>query len=244
MKAQSMPKSGIASNLARKTISLCWLALAAVVLTSVGMSHAVAQDQSSPVTNNSRRALVPATLHGELCPIPRNQTIDASGYSVLASDMPKGWKPNNGLNGTSSDTYYAHTFYWNPSGACCQATRAVLTVTFTALQRGRSSTSKDAGNDDFFFYGPGGVIIPVPGTGPIWTARWPFNVGATVTRTVTITNPAILNSGRLSLSVEDDTAITSATLQVSECCVNARGDNAKVVLMPSGMAPHSKRSHH
>lgn len=61
------------------------------------------------------------------------------------------------------------------------------------------------------------ITAGVTGTGPIWTAC-PFAAGATVTRTVTITNPAILNSGHVSLAIQDDTAITSASLKVFECC--------------------------
>ncbi len=167
----------------------------------------------------------PDTRVVHACPAPFKTRVSASDYSVLQSEMPEQWKPGNGLNGTKRDTFYAHTFYWKTQGgccSCCQMTSATLNVTFRALSSGRSPSSSDAGNDGFYVVTTNGanVAAGVNGTGPVWSNH-PFSAGNTVTKTVVITNPDILNSGHLSILVQDDTAITSASLSIVGCCVNS-----------------------
>ncbi len=160
----------------------------------------------------------------QTCPMPLNTRVDATDYSILEDDMHPRWTTGNGLNGTSINTFYAHTFRWETQQddcTCCQITRAVMSVTFEALFPGNSQTSSDAGNDSFHITSSGGTIVQsgISGTGRVWTT-WPFNTGNTITKTVVITNQAILNSGHLSFFVEDDTAITAASLTIQGCCVN------------------------
>ncbi|MGE3972530.1 MAG: hypothetical protein AB7E78_14380, partial [Porticoccaceae bacterium] len=146
---------------------------------------------------------------------------------IETADMPSHWQQGNGLNGTKINTWYGHTIRWNTRGRCCQVTRAVLTVKFKALKNG-SPNGTDAFNDNVHvvkngLYGPnlpgGGVL----GGGRIWQPPvQAFQAGATTSKTITITNPAILASGRVSFFAQDDTAIQGATLTITGCCLDAR----------------------
>jgi hypothetical protein len=101
-----------------------------------------------------------------------------------------------------------------------------LVVTIKALQAGSGATASDAGND------AGGLIyhgVGVAGqTGAIYAPTFVFAVGHTVTKTYYL-NAAEVASGQVSFSIEDDSAVVSAVLDVpGGCCLiptptNGRG---------------------
>ena len=200
--------------------------LMVVVSTSLMLMGPAAAQRTDPLPLPS--PIGTADDLANVCPAPMAQKIEArSSDRVETADMPPEWQAGNGLNGTRTNTWYGHTIRWNTRGRCCQVTRAVLTVHFKALQQG-TATGSDAFNDSVHI-AKNGVLSPnipgggVSGDGRIWQPQFPgnFNVGATTSKTITITNPAILSSGHLSFIAQDDTAITGATLTITGCCLNA-----------------------
>lgn len=223
MQGNRIPKMSRTSK-ASTTLSLLAVALASLMLSSVASAQRatpVTQAQPSPILGSGDLA------HANTCPAPMTQKLVAKPTDrVEAADMPKQWQAGNGLNGNKTNAFYGHTFRWNTRGRCCQVTRAVLTVSFKALQEG-SPTGSNAYNDIVRVVknGLAGTNLPgggVSGDGFIWQSQFPsgFQVGETTSKTITITNPSILASGHLSFYVQDDTAITGATLAITGCCLN------------------------
>jgi hypothetical protein len=154
------------------------------------------------------------------CPAPFNVTLNANAPYVLPSDVPSGANYQTSLNYTGTDKTYLHTFVWKHERRCCQVTSAVLTVHMKALQSGQSNTSSDAGNDNITLWHAGQVVQPY--NERIYGPPYPFPAGQTATKTWTLNATAlgILNStGALTFGVEDDTSVTSATLQLTGCCL-------------------------
>jgi hypothetical protein len=138
---------------------------------------------------------------------------------VLPSDVPKGVNYQTSLNYTGADKAYLHTFVWKHEQRCCQITSAILTVHMKANQPGQSTSSSDAGNDNISILHAGQVVQPY---NERVYSHWPFPAGQTATKTWTLNATAlgIINStGMLTFYVEDDTSVTSATLQLSGCCL-------------------------
>ena len=121
--------------------------------------------------------------------------------------------------------FYDTIVFRKPSTTqCCQLGQlpgttyyGKLVVTYKALQTGSGPTASDSGND------AGGLVyhgVGVAGqTGAIYTPTFVFAAGHTVTKTYYL-NAAEVASGQVSFSVEDDTAVVSATLSVpGGCCL-------------------------
>jgi len=206
---------------ASTTVHVLAVALAGLMLSGLATAQRtapVAQPLPSPIVGSEDLA------NANTCPAPMTQKLVVKPTDPIeAADMPNEWQAGNGLNGTKTNTFYGHTFRWNTRGRCCQVTRAVLTVNFKALQNG-SFNGPNAFNDTISVT-DGGMIVAVgiSGDGRIWPQAGlasNFPAGNTTSKTITITNPSILASGRLSFYVQDDTAITGATLTITGCCLN------------------------
>jgi hypothetical protein len=157
------------------------------------------------------------------CPSPINITLNANTPSVFNADFLPGQLTTSqtALNFTGTDRHYVHTFQWKQEHCCCQITDAVLTVQFKANQGGQSTTSSDAGNDDIALMSLGVVLLSerVFVHPPV---NFPFNAGQTATKILHLSPAALLTMNanhRLSFDVEDDTSVTSATLQLTGCCL-------------------------
>ena len=126
-----------------------------------------------------------------------------------------------GFNETQPNKHFAYTFQFKPGkGECCQFNEGKLTVTYKALQGGGPNSASSA-NDDACLVHNGAVV----GTGGC-PRIWPGGVQTGATKPVTYSVPAsVIASGHVSLYAEDDTAVVSAVLEFTGCCVEATRPN-------------------
>lgn len=119
-------------------------------------------------------------------------------------------------NQTSANKGFGHTFHFPAPGRgeCCLMTKGTLEVTIKCLQGG-SPGSSTSGND-YVELMEGGHSVP--GYSP---KAWPTGCTTGAVHNVVISNiPAsILSTGHASFYVEDDTAVLSAKLTLSGCCL-------------------------
>jgi hypothetical protein len=94
-----------------------------------------------------------------------------------------------------------------PHGQCCQFSRGTLKVTYKALQSGDDKHVATSWDDQ------GGL-----GPHPLIWGPGPVTAGQIKTVPYTLT-PAMLASGSVTLFVQDDTAVVSATLEITGCCL-------------------------
>jgi hypothetical protein len=111
-------------------------------------------------------------------------------------------------NQTAVNQSFKDTFTFKPpQGQCCQFTSGTLRVTYKALQSGPANSSTSANDDAGLMPGPYPRIFSGAVTaGTIKTVVYPLT-------------PAHLASGSVTLYVEDDTAVVSATLEIVGCCL-------------------------
>jgi len=187
---------------------------AAILLTA---GPILAQVQERTVSTDAE-AIVPRAA---ACPAPFSVTLNANSPNALASDVPRGVNYQTSLNYTQPDKAYIHTFVWKHEQKCCQVTSAVLTVHMKANQPGQSNTSSDAGNDNISIVHAGQTVQPY--SERIYNGiNHPFPAGQAATKVWNLNATAlgILSStGMLTFYVEDDTSVTSATLQLTGCCL-------------------------
>jgi hypothetical protein len=153
----------------------------------------------------------PATV---LCPVPKHLTLTATNPSVNTADFPTncsaGFEQN--LNGTTPDRCYIHTFNVELPELCCQCIESkknFLTIRYTALKG-------QPGNDQWNILGSSGVHGWLYDNG---TSQPP--PGTTGTKTIPLTCAMLKNKPlRLSILLQDDSSVTSATLDVDLCCVS------------------------
>lgn len=202
----------------------------ALVLAALGLAgFGLAQE-----TPEARVAPVPPHPKPVPCPVPMHINSSASsGAAPHVADFPAQCSAGytSTLNWTKADTCFRYTFRWKPPTDCCQCTSATLTIKYKALQACQSATSSGAGNDDstarqsatsggacndsMSLWSNGSAI---PGTSqPLYTT-FPFNTGQTGSKSIPIKCEWLKNN-RLSFIVQDDTAVTSATLTVVGCCI-------------------------
>ena len=131
---------------------------------------------------------------------------------ITRPTSPGGQQPATILgtyNQTSINQSFKDTFTFKPpQGQCCQYTSGVLRVTYKALQGGPANSSTSANDDAGLMPGPYPRIF----TGAVAAGTIKANVPYTLT-------PAMLASGSVTLYVEDDTAVVSATLEITGCCL-------------------------
>lgn len=156
-----------------------------------------------------------------LCPRPVSFTI-AAGPTAPPTPDPSdfsGTLANAVATSSWNQAYvnrgFGHSFTLPPAGRdCCIWTRATLIVKVKALQAGAAGTDGESVNDR--------VQLVKNGASVTGTAQQPFAGGATVGQlaTVTIAVPqSVLDSGVISVYVQDDTAVLSAELQLVGCCL-------------------------
>jgi hypothetical protein len=156
------------------------------------------------------------------CPKPISLTLTATTPNVVNSDFSAGQlgAPRAWLNDPLINKSFLYTFQYAKDEKCCEVTSAVLTVRMKANQNGHSKTSSDAGNDGIAIMYNAAVVLPF--SQPVYSS-WSFNAGQTATKTWSLTGAALANlnaTHRLSIYVQDDTMVQSATLQISGCCLN------------------------
>jgi len=152
--------------------------------------------------------------------------LDHSDFPVNSMFSPVLWSKldnpvTNQFNQTVPDQLFAYTFHWTNSGKeCCRCIDgATLTVKLKALQTGGVG-SPSSGND---------YIVVVSSLAPnnhVVESRsaWPNGATAGQIETLTFQIPCkYLANGHLSFYVEDDTAVLSATLLLTRCCLNDEG---------------------
>jgi hypothetical protein len=166
----------------------------------------------------------PRPLPTQLCSRPmvvRSVTLTApppSPATPLASELPAPiWANLQGPYGTTSwgesrpDKVFAHTFQWQPP--CQTGCRMGGTLTFTYRNnlQATSNTAPDAGNDKYYLYN-GGTLLQ---TGLLYTS--PSPAGQTFTKTLTL-SPVDMANQKVTLVVQDDTAVVNAKLDARYCC--------------------------
>lgn len=176
-----------------------------------------------------------------VCPSPiPSVTLTRPGAAGGTSATPDGadFKPGTQLKGmkynqTANNLVFRDTVRFRKPSAkmlCCQFSQVAykptrtspgpfygtLTVTYRALQNGASARSNDAGSDS------GGLLYRdslVPGQSGLIYSRFPFSAGYIQTRTYYLT-ANIIASGQVSFTVQNHSAVVSATLYVpGGCCV-------------------------
>jgi hypothetical protein len=157
------------------------------------------------------------------CPRPIALTLSATTPNVVNADfnatqlgMPRAWLNDPGIN-----KGFLYTFQPIRDEKCCEITSAILTVKLRANQAGQAQTGSDAGNDGIAIMFLGSSVPPF--SEPVYSS-WPFPVGQTATKTWNLTGAALAHlnaTHRLSIWAQDDSAVLSATLQLSGCCVNS-----------------------
>ena len=177
------------------------------------------------------------------CPRPIAMTLTAStpnantSYADPLDFTPAMYAaPRALLNEQVPNKSFLYTFKWRKEGNCCEISRAVLTVKMKSLQPGTSKTSPDAGNDGISIMYNQSVVPPysqavygsftLPPVLGSPAVNYTFPVGQPAIKQWTLTGNALsyLNaSNRLSIYVQDDTKVESATLQLWGCCLSGQG---------------------
>lgn len=186
-----------------------------LVATSI-LSSALVSAQRKPVPTNNEE--LPINI---ACPRPVVVTLNATTPNVVNSDFsalqlsaPRAW-----LNDPAINKNFLYTFQWKREERCCEITKAILTVRMKANQSGQSKTSADAGNDGISVMYLGSTVPPFSQS--IY-GLWPFAAGQITVKTWTLTGTTLNNlnlTRRLSIYVQDDTSVLTATLQLSGCCL-------------------------
>ena len=154
------------------------------------------------------------------CPRPISLTLTATNPpNVFAGDFAPVQLTNPvGLNYTAPDKAFLYTFQWRREQGCCQITKAMLTVKMRSNLPGQSKNDSAAGNDGISIMHAGHAVY-----GESVYSHWPFPVNQPAVKQWAL-NPTVLNNintfGRLSIYVQDDTRVESATLQLTGCCLS------------------------
>ncbi len=232
-------------------MSMRWLALGLALPVALGggffFSAAIAQQAApeskerpkrkpqsidSEVLDERFRQATPASLPKPLpiepCSRPmvvRSVSLTApppSPATPLASELPATiWTTLQGPSGTTAwgdaqpDKAFAHTFQWQPPCAMGCRMGGTLTFTYRNNLQATSNTAPDAGNDKYYVYN-GGTLFQ---SGFLYTS--PSPAGQTLTKTLTL-SPAEVANNRVTLVVQDDTAVVNAKLDLKYCCCECR----------------------
>jgi hypothetical protein len=155
----------------------------------------------------------------EACPNPRAWTLNATTPNVFTADFnaTQLGLPRAFLGDPAPNKAFLYTFQWKSDQRCCEITSAVLTVKMKANQSCTSLTSPDAGNDGITIMHTGNAVQGEAVYSP------PCGAGQPAVKTWNLQGAALNNlkaNGRLSLYVQDDTMVESATLQIYGCCLS------------------------
>lgn len=177
--------------------------VASIVLTGIlSASLAMAQEDRKP---------------GPPVPCPHPITITINAGSAPPTPDPADFAAGSNVAGsvwnqTATDKHFGHTFHFPaPGKECCIMTSGTLRVTVKALQGGPKGSPTSA-NDS--------VNVMSSGVGFGQQSPWLNGVVTGATTTLTFPIPAnILAKGQFSLYVQDDTAVVSAQLVLTGCCL-------------------------
>jgi len=156
------------------------------------------------------------------CPDPGYVLIDRKNAYFDPSEFNASQLSNShgNFNSNHINKKFLHTIIWKPKRKCCQVIKARLVIKFRANQDGHSLTSSDAGNDSVSLVKNGGInIIP---SEKIYNNH-SFSVGNTTTKSWSLSGSQLncLNlTKKLSIYVQDDTAVTSIKLKLWVCCLS------------------------
>lgn len=164
---------------------------------------------------------VPVVVKGD-CPSPVALTLNAATPNVFNADftavqlgVPRAW-----LNDPAINKAFLYTFQYKPASRCCEISKAILTVKMKANESGASLTSADSGNDGIAIMHLGSTVPPFAAA--VYTP--PVPAGQPSVKQWTLTGAALNNlkaNYRLSVYVQDDTKVESATLQIWGCCLSS-----------------------
>jgi hypothetical protein len=202
----------------KKSIVLA-LPLAAAILLTV--APAFAQENVEEKRAVGGVAELPGIVRPATCPHTETVTLDAKTQYVLTTDIGaiKNYTTQLGYN--KADTAYLHTFVWKRGRRCCQVVKAVMNVQMTALLGGSNPPGgNDSGNDNISIIHAG---MPIPPFNKRIYTPPPFQAGHTASQSWNLTGTALADlnaNGYLTLYVEDDTQVNSATLQLTICCLD------------------------
>ena len=114
-----------------------------------------------------------------------------------------------GMNVNTPNHTFNYMFAWKMRYKCCQYLSASVTVKYTALQTG-SPKSSTSGNDLISVAGmPSQYLYP---SGAIAGHTYTMTIPVNATTLASLTNT-------LKVTAEDDTEITSLTLNLTACCL-------------------------
>lgn len=165
---------------------------------------------AGPVAGQTDRQIVqPAP-----CPSPITLNLTAgppSAPTPVASEFAAGMNVAGSVwNQAAPNKHFGHTFRFPAIKECCLMTKGVLTIRIKALQPGPKN-SPSSGND--------GIAIVSGGIVKSSQSAWP-NGNPPNTAPITINiPPQVLSTGLVSFYVQDDTAVLSAQLQLTGCCI-------------------------
>ena len=151
------------------------------------------------------------------CPHPYSQTFKAPPPATPApvlSELPANMQSpvaGSQWNQTAINKHFAHTFRFPSERQCCLISKATLSVTIKALQGGPKDSPSSA--NDMVYVFAGGTVLQ---------SQQPWKNGVATGTTTTLTfnfTQQQLAGGMLTIYVQDDTAVVSASLNVSGCCI-------------------------
>jgi len=204
-----------------KNLNIIIVLLSLLLTTSFGQTQEAARE-------DSKEHSLPCRLE--------STTVNGQGptgkVNLDRSDFPDNFDPvhwpllqnpaTNKFNQTAIDQWFAYTFHFPVSEKeCCRCVDgAKLTITFKALQTGGPDGA--SGNDIVYLLSS---LAPGPSHKVLSQFIWPGqHATAGQTETLTFQIPCkYLTNGHFSIFVEDDTAVTSAQLTLSRCCLLPEG---------------------
>jgi hypothetical protein len=191
-------------------------ALAALSILALAPAPTVAQIEPRSVAGQAIALPGPAVP----CPQPISLKLTHGGQGVHTAGQPDpadfGSLPGGTYNQTSINQWFRDSFHFKTSNSkCCQFKDGKLTVVYRALQAGPPNSSTSA-NDDGGVWSGSGLLTGASG-GRIFPGAVILGQMATFNYVV----PAsLIASGKVSFAAEDDTAVVSATLEISGCCLD------------------------
>ncbi|MBT9596152.1 MAG: hypothetical protein IV094_09235 [Vitreoscilla sp.] len=169
-------------------------------------------DMSSPTKPGFGRTACPHPISGV-------RELNSGPGTPVMSDFPSQYQSgglHGGLQGsvigqTQTDKWFGHTFEFKPSGGkCCSYNPGKLTVVYKSLTNGPN-------NDGSYVVHNGQVVNFSPTAQYIWPGQT-ATLGQTITKVFAVP-PGIMASGQVSFMAQDDTAVLSARLEGTGCCV-------------------------
>lgn len=177
---------------------------AALLVATAATAGAVLSQVERPRPDPSCHCSNPVNVH-----LVKNSGATTPFTSDFRSDMRLNQQT---YNATQPNTHFADTLQWKmPTTKTCELT-GKLTVKVKNL--GTSLSSNDSAG-----VFSNGVAVPGFSQGP--NQLWTSGQGAGALKTITYQlTAAMMQQGRLSFFVQDDTAVQEMKLDIEGCCIN------------------------